>query len=82
MATVDRAFIAVNYEEDDIGDNPNRSLCRYEFMEILVRLADAKYRVNKASKFADTFNTLIQSLIEKVKFKDWQDFRSDFLWAH
>jgi len=41
---VDRAFIAVNFEVDDIDDNPNRELCRYEFMEILVRIADAKYK--------------------------------------
>jgi hypothetical protein len=59
MATVDRAFIAVNFEEDEIGDNPNRSLCRYEFMEILVRIADSKYRTNKSTKFADAFNKLI-----------------------
>ncbi len=44
FSMVDRAFIAVNFEVDDIDDNPNRELCRYEFMEILVRIADAKYK--------------------------------------
>ena len=41
---IDRAFIATNFEDDDIDDNPNRELCRYEFMEILIRIADFKYK--------------------------------------
>ena len=43
MATFDRMFIAVNLEEEDLEDNPDRALCRYEFFEILVRIAIAKY---------------------------------------
>jgi len=43
MATFDRIFIASNIEEEDLQDNPDRALCRYEFLEILVRMAIAKY---------------------------------------
>lgn len=41
---IDTAFIATNYEIEDLDDNPQRELCRYEFFEILVRIADIKYR--------------------------------------
>ena len=43
MATFDRMFIAVNIEEEDLEDNPDRALCRYEFLEIIYRIAVAKY---------------------------------------
>ncbi len=43
MATFDRMFIACNIEEEDLEDNPDRALCRYEFLEILVRMTYAKY---------------------------------------
>lgn len=40
---MDRLFIATNYEVTDLPDNPDTSLCRYEFFEILVRMAICKY---------------------------------------
>lgn len=46
MQTIDRVFIMVNVEllgqEND--DNPDRDLCRYEFYEIIVRMAGAKFK--------------------------------------
>ena len=36
-------FVAVNVEEEDLEDNPNRALCRYEFLEILFRISIAKH---------------------------------------
>ena len=44
MADVDRCFVVTNYEEEDIPENPDRALNRYEFLEILVRIADIKYK--------------------------------------
>jgi len=43
---IDRAFIAANFEDEkskEMDINPDRDLCRYEFMEVLVRLADMKF---------------------------------------
>jgi hypothetical protein len=40
---VDRTFIAVNFEEVDLDNNDDKSLCRYEFLEITARLAKIKY---------------------------------------
>ena len=45
LATIDRLFIAVNFEgvPGGLDDNPDKELCRYEFFEILVRMAQAKF---------------------------------------
>ena len=43
-AAIDRCFIAVNVDFDDLDDNPQQELCRYEFFEIIVRMAMCKYR--------------------------------------
>ena len=43
-AAIDRCFIAVNVDFDDLDDNPQQELCRYEFFEIIVRLAMCKYQ--------------------------------------
>lgn len=45
---IDRLFFAVNFEEvqgeaGDLEDNPDQELCRYEFYEIVVRLAKLKF---------------------------------------
>ena len=44
VAQIDTIFKAVNYEVVDLEDNPDRDLCRYEFFEIIVRMAMAKYK--------------------------------------
>ena len=40
---VDRLFVAVNYEETDLDNNDDNSLCRYEFSEIAARIGKEKY---------------------------------------
>lgn len=39
IATIDRVFIATNVELEKNEDNPDKALQRYEFYEILVRIA-------------------------------------------
>jgi hypothetical protein len=39
LATIDRIFIATNVELEKMENNPDKALCRFEFYEILVRLA-------------------------------------------
>lgn len=45
LSDIDRLFITTNFNPNDsIADNnPLKSLVRYEFIEILVRLAHEKY---------------------------------------
>ena len=40
---IDTYFKATNYEEDDNEDNPDNALQRFEFLEILLRIAKGKY---------------------------------------
>lgn len=42
MSVIDRLFIATNVELFDMVENADRALCRFEFFEIIVRLAQAK----------------------------------------
>lgn len=48
VSDIDRLFFAVNFEEgaedsDELDDNPENELCRYEFFELIVRMAKLKY---------------------------------------
>ena len=47
---MDLAFVAVNFDEDKVEGNPQRAMCRYEFMEMIVRLATSKYISDKKSE--------------------------------
>lgn len=44
LSTIDRLFIATNYEIEDNAENPDRALNRFEFFEILIRIANVKFR--------------------------------------
>jgi len=64
LSVVDRLFVAVNFEDNSNGyegeDNPDKLLCRYEFLEILIRLAGEKYiKTGKTTSQVDAFNTLL-----------------------
>jgi hypothetical protein len=43
MSVVDRLFIATNVELFDMAENADRALCRFEFYEIIVRIAQSKF---------------------------------------
>ena len=40
---IDRLFVAVNYEETDLDNNDDNSLCRYELSEMAARIGKEKY---------------------------------------
>jgi len=70
LSDLDRFFIAVNIdiEKDAIEEkdeaNPERELCRHEFVEILVRIANRKYRESKRVKtYANALKCLIDDLL-------------------
>ena len=44
ISDVDRFFLGVNFEPEDLPENPDRALNRYEFIEILVRIANLKFK--------------------------------------
>tara|TARA_B110000285_G_C14867223_1_gene487437 strand:- start:240 stop:497 length:258 start_codon:yes stop_codon:yes gene_type:complete len=43
VADLDEAFVATNVELEEMPDNPSTDLQRYEFLEIIARIAHLKY---------------------------------------
>ena len=62
-------------------ENPDRSLQRFEFIEILFRIAEVKYKVNKQGTFSEAFEKLCHEYIFKNYIPEpWQAFRDNHLW--
>ena len=85
------AFERVNFEEDDDEENPADELCRYEFMELIVRVAGKKYNIGKKTDpdkpalcktYTEALNRLIEEHLE-VYFEPYPDaeFRTKYLWT-
>mmetsp|Transcript_41069 Transcript_41069/g.39584 ORF Transcript_41069/g.39584 Transcript_41069/m.39584 type:complete len:237 (+) Transcript_41069:504-1214(+) len=84
IATIDRLFIATNVvlEKLEQEDNPDKALCRYEFYEILIRIAAAKF---KDTGICPTINESLEKLLHEHVFlyaspESWQEFRDNELW--
>ena len=65
LSDIDRCFIATNLANPDIRyilneDNAENSLCRFEFVEILTRIADMKY---VKSKLIENITIAVMTLI-------------------
>lgn len=84
LSTVDRLFIATKSGGvADLKDFPERDLSRFEFFEIIVRMASAKY---KECGKADTYTEAVRQLIENdllpfYSVSKWQDWRENYLWT-
>jgi hypothetical protein len=84
LSDIDRLFVAVNADlgaPTPAGVNPDRALCRYEFLEILVRIASVKYREPKiVSGYADALSLLFQYMFPDKNVHPIQDFRRSHVW--
>jgi hypothetical protein len=84
MSTVDLIFMATNFEEVELEDNPDKALCRYEFYEIIVRIAIEKYI---KSRICTTLTGAVGKLLwENIfKYSDFvipgQKWREEELWT-
>ena len=65
LATVDRMFIATNVELVENNENPDLSLCRFELFEILLRIANVKYR---ESGICPNFETSLEKILHDNVF--------------
>lgn len=84
LSVIDRLFIATNVELEQINENPDRALCRYEFFEILVRIAGWKF---KDSRQVTTYSEALQKLLsEHILGRNfrmpWQDYRQTKVWSN
>jgi len=85
MNTIERTFIAANVELEKIEGNANNSdrLMRFQFLEVIVRLAKAKFIETGVEKsFSSATARLIREHIKKYDVpEDWQGFRDAELWT-
>ena len=76
-------FIASNYEIDDQDDNPDSALIRFEYIELIVRIAIEKYKKTKI--FQSAWEALEQCLKQNIEItsnhKEWQYFRETYIWT-
>jgi hypothetical protein len=84
LSTLDRTFIAANLKVDAAASTDgSNGLCRFEFLEILVRLANIKYLETKIVKsFTEAAEKLIsECVIHNFLPESWQEFRDKELWT-
>lgn len=83
LSAIDRTFIAANLKVSDSVTAPSNGLKRYEFLEILARLANIKYLESKRVKtFAEaTEKLLVECVLPGFTPEPWQEFRIKELWT-
>jgi len=84
MTVIDWQFVATNFEEVKNEQNRERYLCRFEFYEILVRIAEEKYWESGKAKSVSQALTM---LLDKNLFRHsyymlpCAKWRKDKLWS-
>ncbi|CDW81533.1 UNKNOWN [Stylonychia lemnae] len=83
FSAIDRSFIATNVELEQIAENPDRALCRYEFFEVLVRIAGQKFKESRlVATYSEALTKLLKEhVISKTQRLPWQSFRDKYLWV-
>ncbi|CDW83993.1 UNKNOWN [Stylonychia lemnae] len=76
-------FIATNVELVDMSENPDKELCRFEILEIFVRIAGAKYKDTGTTKtFSESLKMLLENhILPLCQTLNWQEFREKDLWT-
>ena len=83
ISTLDRLFIATNVELVAMDENPDKELCRFEMLEILVRISGAKYKDPGFTKtYSEGLNLLLENHFLPISLKlEWQEYRDSKLWC-
>ena len=82
-SVLDVYFTATNFEVVEAEGNDDRALCRFEFVEILARIARGKYLdTGKCATYAAGVAKLLEEHILPMrdKLEPWQPFREQHLW--
>lgn len=79
-STVDRMFIATKVGGPKEGTQ--NTLFRHEFLEIMIRISNAKYRETKVvGTYSEALKMMLDSIIDKFAPRPWQEFRDSDLWT-
>lgn len=83
---MDLDYVATNTNSDSKNHlNPDRSLVRYEFLELLVRLSGDKYvKTGEAKNYTDAFNRILsEGLAQTIKqTEDPNKWRQSRYWNY
>ncbi|EAR89295.2 hypothetical protein TTHERM_00371100 (macronuclear) [Tetrahymena thermophila SB210] len=83
LSDIDRLFIATNFNQETnetvLENNPAKALIRYEFIEILVRIAHEKY---PQMKYAEAFTYYFENDLKEhfILYQIAQDWRTNKYW--
>jgi NLR family CARD domain-containing protein 3 len=83
LADTDLLFITTNTVMNKQAFNPDRALVRYQFLEIIVRLAMDKYHKTKISPTpGEALANLMVDLRKVLNVVAVNDWRTKYLWNH
>ena len=80
---MEQTFITVNFEITNQDDNPDKSLIRFEFFEILIRCANILYKKTGVCRtVASALEHLIQRhIMPHSGLDDWSGFRTEKIYT-
>lgn len=81
---IDRIFISTNFEEEDLEENDDNSLCRFEYLEIIARMAKTKFFEKGICKTVhESLEKLLLEYIipNSIEQMEWQEFRENKLYT-
>ena len=82
MHEIDRAFVATNIELEKLDENPDRELCRFEFLEIITRIGIIKYF---DSKICSTYSAAVYKVVTEdvlPRAPSAKEFYEDYRFAN
>ena len=84
IEVLDQIFMDTSIDLEEMPEEPSTELQRFQFMEVIVRLAGAKYlKRGICSSYAASVRKLLDEHILRIEGQDrWQEFRDQELWQH
>jgi hypothetical protein len=77
-ATVDLLFVATKARDKDKpksaapAKGTGNTLFRHEFLEIMIRIANSKYReTDRAATYSEALGMLLESVVAKYETRPW-----------
>ena len=82
IEVLDQIFMDTSIDLEEMPEEPSTELQRFQFMEVIVRLAEAKYlKRGTCSSYAASVRKLLDEHILRIEGQDrWQEFRDQELW--
>ena len=79
----DRTFIAVKNQPVPMEGKDSTTICRYEFIESVVRFADQVFfQTGLCESISEGVQRIIdERILKHFPYDGWQEFREEFVWT-